>query len=133
MRRANRGLATQPETRKLQQVCYYQADIRMRSHRLLRGLMITSLLQVVNSMQAYASCFINLQQVCKYQVAASLIMTDLMKLTSLIQLGGNFHQVGKIHNLHQVCGVFGCVIILMSCSGFKTFLKIKLIGIFGLD
>ena len=29
-------LCTQPETRKLQQVCYHQADIRMRSHRLLR-------------------------------------------------------------------------------------------------
>ena len=27
---------SQPETRKLQQVCYQQADIRMRSHRLLR-------------------------------------------------------------------------------------------------
>ena len=27
---------TQPETRKLQQVCYHQANIRMRSHRLLR-------------------------------------------------------------------------------------------------
>ena len=26
----------QPETRKLQQVSYHQADIRMRSHRLLR-------------------------------------------------------------------------------------------------
>ncbi len=29
-------LPTQPETRKLKQVCYHQADIRMRSHRLLR-------------------------------------------------------------------------------------------------
>ncbi len=29
-------ICTQPETRKLQQVCYHQADIRMRSHRLLR-------------------------------------------------------------------------------------------------
>ena len=27
---------TQPETRKLQQVCYHQTEIRMRSHRLLR-------------------------------------------------------------------------------------------------
>ncbi len=26
---------SQPETRKLQQVCYHQADIRMRLHRLL--------------------------------------------------------------------------------------------------
>ncbi len=27
---------TQPETRKLQQVCYHQANIRMRSHRLFQ-------------------------------------------------------------------------------------------------
>ena len=39
----NKVLSTQPETRKLQQICCrlaatccHQADIRMRSHRLLR-------------------------------------------------------------------------------------------------
>ncbi len=33
-----------------------------------------------------------------------------MKSTGLIQLVGNLHQAGKIHNLHQVySGVFGCV------------------------
>ncbi len=31
-----------------------------------------------------------------------------MKSTGLIQLVGNLHQAGKIHSLHQVCGVFGC-------------------------
>ncbi len=29
-------ISTQLETRKLQEVCYHQADIRMRSHRLLQ-------------------------------------------------------------------------------------------------
>ena len=48
-------LDTQPETRKLQQVCYHQAHIRMRSHRLLRlddNKLLTDLLQVANCMQA---------------------------------------------------------------------------------
>ncbi len=41
---------------------------------------------------------------------ASLIFTDkLMKSTGLIQLVGKLHQAGKIQNLHQVCGVFGCL------------------------
>ena len=31
-----------------------------------------------------------------------------MKSTGFIQLVGKSHQAGKIHNLHQVCGVFGC-------------------------
>ncbi len=55
------------------------------------------------------SCFINLQQVCKYQVAASLMFTDLMKSTGLIQLvGSNLHKAGKIHNLHQVWRFWLC-------------------------
>ena len=32
-----------------------------------------------------------------------------MKSTGLIQLVDNLHQADKIHNLHQVCEVFGCV------------------------
>ncbi len=81
--------------------------------------MITNLLRIVNRLAAScelhagltdAACFINLQQVCEHQVAASLMMfTDLMKSTGLIQLVGKLHQAGKIYNLHQVCGVFGCV------------------------
>ncbi len=38
-------------------------------------------------------------------------LITVMKSTGLIQLVGNLHQAGKIHNLHQVCGVFGCVMI----------------------
>ena len=34
-----------------------------------------------------------------------------MKSTGLIQLVGNLHQAGKIHNLRQICGVFGCVLL----------------------
>ena len=32
-----------------------------------------------------------------------------MKLTSLLQLVGKLQKAGKIDNLQQVCGVFGCV------------------------
>jgi hypothetical protein len=45
----------QPETRKLQYVCYHQADIGMRSHRLLwldDDKLLPDLLQVANCMQA---------------------------------------------------------------------------------
>ena len=80
--------STQPETRKLQQVCCrlaascdHQADIRMRSHRLLRlddnksavscqqaccKLRTTDLLQVANCRLA-ASC--ELQTCCKLRTA----------------------------------------------------------------
>ena len=82
---------TQPETRKLQQVCCrlaatcdHQADIRMRSHRLLRlddnksaascqqaccKLRTADLLQVVNCRLA-ASC--ELQTCCKLRTAGLL-------------------------------------------------------------
>ena len=80
----------------------------------------TGLLQVVLSdlsrlvvHKLAASCYNNLQKVCKYQVAASLILQtccNLMKSTDLLQLVDNLQQVGKIHNLQQVCGVSGCVI-----------------------
>ena len=33
-----------------------------------------------------------------------------MKLTSLLQLVDKLQQAGKIYNLQQVCGVFGCVL-----------------------
>ena len=79
------------------------------------GLMITSLLQVVNRLDASwlsrlfiykpcLSCFNNLQQVCRYllhQVWFSQAWCNLMT---------NLHQMDKIHNLHQVCGVPGCVV-----------------------
>ena len=93
------------------------------------GLMMASLLQVVNRlaascelhaglMQVVSSTFsksanIKLQQVCKYQVAASLMFKDLMQFDEVNRLDTTcffkLHQAGKIHNLHQVCGVFGCV------------------------
>ena len=34
-----------------------------------------------------------------------------MKLTSLLQLVSKLPQAGKIDNLQQACGVFGCVYI----------------------
>ncbi len=53
LRTTLRLLATQPETRKLQQVCYHQA-ISGCVRIACSGLMITSLLQVVNRL--VASC-----------------------------------------------------------------------------
>ena len=49
------------------------------------------------------------------------MFTDLMQLDEVNRLGTNcsqadsLHQAGKIHNLHQVCGVSGCV-----CSGIPS-------------
>ena len=34
---------------------------------------------------------------------------SLIKLASLLPLVDRFQQVGKINNLEQICGVFGCV------------------------
>ncbi len=104
-----------------------KSDIRIRLHRLLMKQLASSLHAVRNLQQVCmqfatcsksacrleASCFINLQQDCKYQVAASLMFTDLMQLDEVNRLDttcDNLHQAGKIHNLHQVCGVSGCVV-----------------------
>ena len=35
-----------------------------------------------------------------------------MKLTSLLQFVDKFQQAGKIDNLQQGCGIFGCVVIV---------------------
>ena len=79
-------LPTQPETRKLQQVSYHQADIRMCSHRLLYRLGAS---YELHACRLDAGFFINLQQVCKYQVAASLMFTDLMQLDEVNRLDAN--------------------------------------------
>ena len=61
------------------------------------GLMITSLLQVVNRLDASclsrlfihkldASCFNNLQQVCKYKRATNQIFTDLLQFDEVNRL-----------------------------------------------
>ena len=91
--------SAQPETRTFWQVFYHQADISMCSHCLLRHqlMIITSLLQVLNRLaerlktcrtacRLDASCFTNLQQVCKYQVAASLIFRELVQLYKVNKL-----------------------------------------------
>ena len=49
-------------------------------------------------------------QLCKYQVASSLIFTALVKLDEASKqtscnLMTNLHQADKLHNLHQACGV----------------------------
>ena len=40
------------------------------------------------------------------------VVSNLMKLTNLLQLVDKQHQAGKVDNLRQVCGVFDCVYIL---------------------
>ncbi len=66
--------------------------------------MITSLLQVVNRLAAscellaglmQVNCFINLQQVCKYQAAASLMFTDLMQLDEVNRLDTTCGQIAS--------------------------------------
>ena len=53
-----------------------------------------------------ASWLSNLQQVCKYQVATSLIFTDVLQLVDNLQQAGKIH---KFRNLQQVCGVSGSI------------------------
>ena len=91
------------------------------------GLMITSLLQVANRLAASCELHAGLMQVVSstysksaniklQQVWCSQTWCNLMKSTGLIQIVGKLHQAGKIHNLHQVCGVFGCVRLSRSWS-----------------
>ena len=74
------------------------------------GLMITSLLQIVNRLAASCEPHAGLMKVVSSTCSKS---ADLMQLDEdnrlITQLVGNLHEAGKIHNLHQVCGVFGCV------------------------
>lgn len=90
--------------------CSHQADLRMRLHRLFRlddnCCKLVSLLQVDNMLDAsWLSRLLLHQAWCKlFQVASSLISTGLMQLVMT-----NLHQVGKIDNLEQVCGFYGCV------------------------
>ena len=82
---------TQPETRNCSKSaagslpCCHQVDIRMRSHRLLRGLM-TSLLQVINSLAAswLSSFFFYPQAWCKLfqQLAANLQTLNFHRLAA---------------------------------------------------
>ena len=66
----------------------HQADIRMRSISCC-GLMVTSLLQVVNWLDA--SCFNNFKHCLQVLSCTKLIFTDLIQLdepTDLMQLDG---------------------------------------------
>ena len=78
-----------------------------------------SLLQIVNTLVAccqHICCKFTVktfhtQTCCKLfqQVVTSLQVTSLI-LTNLLQLVDKLQQAGKIDNLQQVGGVFGCVI-----------------------
>ncbi len=43
-----------------------------------------------------------------------------MKSTGLIQLVDKLHQAGKMHNLHQVCGIFDCVVVSIYGHDFES-------------
>ena len=91
----------QPETRKLQQVCYHQVDNRMCSNR--SGLMVTSLLQVVNKLAASCELHAGLMQVvsstspqvCKIEVASSLMFTELLQLDDVNRLDTTCWQIAS--------------------------------------
>ena len=81
----------------LQQTCYQQANVRMRLHS-LRQLddksgascqqSYSCQIQVICRNFLYrfaASCFNKLQQVCKYQIATILALTDLFQLIDDIE------------------------------------------------
>ena len=99
-------------------LCCHQADIRMRSHRLLR---LDENKSAANCQQAwckmiietfYPQAWCKLHQVCKYQVETSLIFTDLLQVDEFNRLAATFDnllEAGKIYNLQKVCGVSGCV------------------------
>jgi hypothetical protein len=106
-------LTTQPETRKLQQVCCrldatcdHQADVRMRSHRLLRldniksvasclqtccKLWSTDLLQVVNC-RLDASCELTLDASCELQRAWCKLWKDWARKAPYEALGIHYFE-----------------------------------------
>ena len=69
--------------------CCHQADIRMRSHRLLRlddnKSTAVSLFSRLCIHKLHASCFSNFLQICEYHVATRL-NCSLMKSTKLLQI-----------------------------------------------
>ena len=48
-----------------------------------------------------------------------------MEFTSLLQLFDKFQQAGKIDNLQQVSGVFGCTLLPLSNVNVLTFIAIS--------
>ena len=99
--------------------CCHQANILRCVRIACSGLMITSLLQVVNRYAPNwlsdilpASLFqqlaASLQNIKLQQVWFSPACYDLMKSADLVQLADNLQQAGKTHNLQQVCDVSCC-------------------------
>ena len=87
---------TQPKTRKLQQVCWQQADIRMRSH---------GLQQLVASGQFY-----RLVATCHLQTCCNLLKQLVMWITRT-----SLHE-DNADNLHQVCWQLATDLLSTSCS-----------------
>ena len=76
-----------------------------------------------------ASCFIICSKSANIklqQVLFSQTFCNFMNSTDLLQLVDNLQQASKIHNLQQVCGVSGCVMIYYSTSFSSSVDFIKL-------
>ena len=109
----------------LQQTCYHQADIRMRSHGLrqlvddksVASCQRTRCKLIVKTCYPQACC--NLFQ----QVVTSVQMTSYNKPDFVVH---KLQQAGKIDTLEQICAVFGCVwkhqerFFSMFLKGFPT-------------
>ena len=76
--------------------------------------LLSSLLQLVEINMLAASCSNNLQQVCKHQVASSLVFTGLLQLEKFIRLAASLSatciKLVDFIKLQQACGVSGCVV-----------------------
>ena len=101
----------------------YSLDLQSQNAQVVQACwhLAIALLQVLNSLDA--SCqqtccrlisstgLLRLfQQVVTSLQVTSLTLTDLLQLDEIDKLVDKLQQAGKIDNLQQVCGVFGCVL-----------------------
>ena len=96
----------------LQQTCYQQADIRMRSHGLRQLVDVKSVAScqqtccklIVKTCYPQA-CYKLFQQVVinlQMKSCKSLVLTDMLKLDKIDKFVGTCRQVGKIDNSQRV-------------------------------
>ncbi len=78
-----------------------QADIRMRSHGLLR-------LDDNKSVTVQVAVSLQISSCSKSNVHRLDAIDEVNRLDTLV---GKLHQAGRIHNLHQVCGFLAVYII----------------------
>ena len=112
---------TQPETCKLQQVCCrlaancdHQADIRMRSHRLLR----------LDDNKSAASC--ELQTCCKLRTADLLqIVNCRLAASCQLHIKQNHLKTQEINTLFYFISLIKLLICLLLCKQYKNTVALK--------